>query len=39
MKAVVLVASGMFAYALFRDIIPKAFVARIAYVTAAEMRG
>jgi hypothetical protein len=39
MKAVILIASGMLAYALFRDVIPKAFVMRVAYVTAAELRG
>jgi len=39
MKTMILIASGVFVYALIRDIIPKAFVARIAYVTAAELRG
>jgi hypothetical protein len=39
MKTVLLIASGILAYALIRDVIPKAFVMRIAYVTAAELRG
>jgi len=39
MKTTLLLVSGVLAYALIRDVIPKLFIARIAYVTAAELRG